>query len=130
MGLAKFDRGHGATWRDRRPQTGHDPSSEPLLDREFRYWPLEIDGAVIWTGSPKSERVVVELSTARPRQDASEVVIVWVACVRTIRPSPSSHTDSTNGVVRKYSLYGLFSEFVRATVLVVRGIGTKYFVAG
>jgi len=52
---------------------------------------------LIWTGSPKAERVVVECSITTG--DAGELVVSCVACVRTIRPAPSSHTDKTNGAM-------------------------------
>ena len=83
---------------------------------------------MIWTASPKFERVVIEFWTTTG--DAGERVVFWVACVRTIRPARSSHTDRTNGAIRNCWWYGWFFEFVSATVLVEPGIGTRYRVAG
>src|SRR5665213_1171413 len=92
------------------------------------YCPTKLVGALIWMASPKSERVVVDFSTAN--RDACEMVTFWVACVRTIRPARSSHTDRTKGAVSMCSLYGWFFEFVSAIVFVEPGIGTRYLVAG
>ena len=80
------------------------------------------------TGSPNADRIVVVSSRTVPA--SLDDVTTTVPDVRTIRPVPSSQTESVNGAKVNRSVYGWLCESVSGTVPTELGTGTRYPVAG